>query len=350
MTMTMTMTPTMTLTMTGLKKNILALMLLSTLSWACTRNEAPYKQRLYVKAEPVEIQIMRYDKAFFEADTNDFANAMTAISKDYALFLNGDLSDPEVLEYLRGFATDPFARILYQKVVSKYPDNESITKLLEDVIARINHYYPEKKLSGKVYTCILGLDQFNSPVFFDNDNNLIISLDFYLDNDEVYAKVGMPQYRSMRTYNSYMARDVAKEYYDTYISEETPQGNLLDEMVKSGKSLFFAEITNPDTPDTVLLGYTENQLTWMKESEGEVWRDIVGNNKLYASQRELFMMMLNDGPFTQQYSYDAPSRIGEYIGLQIVRSYMNRNETDLQTLLGDKDLQGIFNESGYRPK
>jgi len=338
------------MTMTKSTRNVILLLLFPMLFWACTRSEAPYKQSMHIKAQPVEMQIMRYDKAFFEADTNNFQQAMENLSSDYRLFLDGNLSDPEILSYLRDFATDPFARSIYQKVVSKYPDNESIESLVRDVIARINYYYPEKKLSGKVYTCILGLDQFNAPVFFDNDNDIVISLDFYLDNDDVYARVGIPQYRSLRTYGCYVARDLAKEYYDTYIKEESAQGNLLDEMVKVGKALFFVEAANPDMPDTVLLGYTDKQLAWIKETEGEVWRDIVGSSKLYSSQREVFMMMLNDGPFTQQYSYDAPSRIGEYIGLQIIRSYMNRNKVDLQNLLGDKDIQGIFNESGYRPK
>jgi len=336
--------------MNRLTKKTLLLLLFPILFWTCTHPGDPYKQKLHIKTEPCNMMVMRYDKAFFEADTNAFQQAMTNLSHDYKLFLDGDLSDPEVLNYLRGFATDPFARSLFQKVASKYPDDESITNLLKDATAKINHYYPEKKLNGKVYTCILGLDQYNAPIFFDNENDIIVSLDFYLDNDEDYARVGIPQYRSLRTYSSYMARDLAKEYYETYIKEDMEQGNLLDEMVKAGKELYFVEATNPDMPDTVLLGYTQNQLSWIKESEGEVWRDIVGNNKLYSSQREVFMMMLNDGPFTQQYSYDAPSRIGEYIGLQIIRSYMSRNDVSLQQMLSDKDLQGIFNESGYRPK
>ena len=331
-------------------KTLLLLFLLPLFFQACNNTEAPYKKKLHTKVTPAEMQVMRYENAFFEVDTNNFAEGIAALGNDYKLFLDGDLSDPDVLEYLRGFATDPFARMLYQKVDEKYPTNESVARQINEVVARINHYCPEKPLSGKVYTCVLGLEQMASPVFFDKDDNLIISLDYYLDNDEVYGRVGIPQYRSMRTYAPFLARDVALEYYHTYLEKNSDQGTLLDEMMKAGKALFFAEAVNPEMPDTVLMGYTAKQLSWMKEAEPDVWRDIVGNNYLYSSQRELFMMMLNDGPFTQQYSYDAPSRIGEYIGLQIMRSYMNRNKVDLRQLLDDTDLQGIFNESGYRPK
>lgn len=332
--------------------NILMVLLLPLLMWACANSTEPYKKKLKVKVAPADIEVMRYDKAFFEVDTNDFANGISALSSDYGLFLDGDLTDPEVLQYLRDFATDPFARMLQQKAEAKYPSDESIAKLVGDVVARINHYCPEMPISGRVYTCVLGLDQMQmaSPVFFDNDDNLIISLDYYLDNDDVYGQVGVPQYRSLRTYGGFIARDVALGYYDTYLRGDSDQGNLLEEMVKEGKALFFVEAVNPDMPDTVLMGYTSQQLAWLNDAEADVWRDIVGGNRLYSSQRELFMMMLNDGPFTQQYSYDAPSRIGEYIGLQIVRSYMNRNDVGLRDLLDDGDLQGVFNESGYRPK
>ena len=331
-------------------KDILFILLLPIFFWACSNTSEPYKKKLQMRVQPADLEVMRYEKAFFAVDTSNFASEIASLCDDFQLFLDGDLNDPEVLQYLRDFSTDPFARMLQQKVVSKYPSNESVAELIEDVVARINHYYPEKQIGNKVYTCVLGLEQMASPVFFDKDDNLIISLDYYLDDDEVYARVGMPQYRSMRTYSCYIARDVALEYYNTYLKNDADQGTLLDEMVKEGKALFFAEAVNPYMPDTVLMGYTSQQLAWMKDSEADVWRDIVGNNRLYSSQRELFMMMLNDGPFTQQYSYDAPSRIGQYVGLQIIRSYMNRNDVSLQNMLSDNDLQGIFNESGYRPK
>lgn len=334
----------------SINARIFLLLLASLFFVGCNDEDAPYKKKLQIKVSPQRLEILRYEKAFFEADTVNFANAVKEMGKDYSLFLDGDLSDPDVLGYLRDFATDPFAQTLYQKVSGKYPTDESVGKHIEDVVARINYFYPDSRLSGKVYTCVLGLDQFAAPVFFDNHNDVIVSLDYYLDDDEVYARIGMPQYRSLRTYGSFIPRDIAMEYYKTFLDADSNQGTLLDEMLKAGKQLFFVEAMNPDMPDTVLMGYTSKQMSWVKESEADVWRDIVGSNKLYSSQREMFMMMLNDGPFTQQYSYDAPSRIGEYIGLQIIRSYMSRNDVGLRELVANNDLPGIFNESGYRPK
>ena len=62
------------------------------------------------------------------------------------------------------------------------------------------------------------------------------------------------------------------------------------------------------------------------------------------------MMFFGDGPFTQAYSNDAPSRLGEFFGLNIMRSYASNHDFDLQTLMKRKDLQDILQDSGYKPK
>jgi hypothetical protein len=61
-------------------------------------------------------------------------------------------------------------------------------------------------------------------------------------------------------------------------------------------------------------------------------------------------MFFGDGPFTQTYSNDAPSRLGEFYGLNIVRSYFSDHDISLQDLMEQSDLQGLFQESGYKPR
>ena len=81
-----------------------------------------------------------------------------------------------------------------------------------------------------------------------------------------------------------------------------------------------------------------------------MWADIVGNRRLYDAGLDAYMMFFGDGPFTQAYSNDAPSRLGEFFGLNIIRSYVSNNETTLHDLMQRKDLQIIFQDSGYKPK
>ena len=87
------------------------------------------------------------------------------------------------------------------------------------------------------------------------------------------------------------------------------------------------------------------------DNEGQVWADIVGSKRLYDASLDVYMMFFGDGPFTQAYSNDAPSRLGEFFGLNIIRAYAsNHGDFNLKEFMKRKDLQNIFQDSGYKPK
>ena len=114
---------------------------------------------------------------------------------------------------------------------------------------------------------------------------------------------------------------------------------------------FFMEAMSPLTADEVLLGYTPSQLQWAEDFQGDLWADIVGSQVLYSSDMEVYRTFLADGPFTNEYSHEAPARLGEFIGLNIIRSYVKANpEVALRDLMEGRDLQAIFQESHYKPK
>ena len=78
---------------------------------------------------------------------------------------------------------------------------------------------------------------------------------------------------------------------------------------------------------------------------------MVGNRRLYDAGLDAYMMYFGDGPFTQAYSNDAPSRLGVFFGLNIIRAYAATHEDfNLQQFMQRKDLQNIFQDSGYKPK
>jgi hypothetical protein len=149
---------------------------------------------------------------------------------------------------------------------------------------------------------------------------------------------------------STLSKEVAEQLYMNYLYEWRKQGQVVGEMVFYGRRNFFIEAMCPKLPDSTLLGYSSDQWQWAVENEGEVWADIVGNRRLYDAKLDAYMMFFGDGPFTQAYSNDAPSRLGEFFGLNIIRAYVSNHETTLQKLIERKDLQLVFQESCYKPK
>jgi hypothetical protein len=271
------------------------------------------------------------------------------IQDRYRVFLSGDLNNPEAVQYLKDFATDPFSILLYNKVKAAFSDLKQVEPVVEDVFAHFHYYYPDIELPKKAFTCITGVHPDEPPVQII-DNQLVISLDWYLDDEEVYDQIGMPRYMSLRRNKLTLAKEVAEQLYMYYLYEWRKQGQVIGEMVFYGRRNFFIEAMCPELPDSVLLGYSSDQWRWAVENEGQVWADIVGNRRLYEAGLDTYMMFFGDGPFTQAYSNDAPSRLGEFFGLNITRSYFSNNEISLQDLMQRKDFQNIFQDSGYKPK
>lgn len=316
----------------------------------CDAESAEYKKKLKVDTGSAPtLDFMRYEEVLFNLDTANFQQELMAIQKDFQPFLDGDLSDPMAVKYLKDFAIDPFSLVLYQKVKDAFPNLNDVKSMVSGVYQHFNHYYPEIDLPSRVFTCVSGINSDIPPVMI-LDDALVISLDWYLDGDEVYDMIGVPKYRSERTSPSSLSKDLGSQLYLNYIQKPHKQTNLLEEMVYMGKALLFVEAMCPSLLDQMLLGYNESQLNWVETNERDLWADLVGNQLLYSSEYEVFRIFFADGPFTNEYSHEAPPRLGEYLGLQIVRSYMNNQDCSLQDLMQNTDLQGVFQDSKYKPK
>ena len=316
----------------------------------CHQKDFDYQKKLDVKTTIApDLVYERYEEVLFNIDTARFQEELMAVQQDFLPFLDGDLSDPEAIQYLRDFAEDPLSNQLYSEVKRLYPDLMEIAPLVEAVYSHFQFYYPEITLPKKVFTCVSGINPEIPPVIV-TEQGVVISLDWYLDNDEAYEKIGMPKYIAERTSKMALVKDLGQQLYETYVENERKQTDLLSEMIEAGRRDLFIEALYPDITDDVLLGYNEDQLQWARDNEGKLWADVVGGQLLYSNEYEVFRTFFADGPFTNEYSYDAPPRLGEYIGLQIVRSYFGSHETTLQNLMQNHDLQGIFLDSGYKPK
>ena len=133
--------------------------------------------------------------------------------------------------------------------------------------------------------------------------------------------------------------------------EISPQAtNLLDHMIHEGKLMYFSQAMMPDEPDTLIAGYSNEQLKWCRANEGAMWTYLVENKMLYSSKQMDIVRFINDGPRTSSFSEESPGRVGAWLGWQIVRKYMKKNpEVTLPQLIYETDYQSILNRSAYQP-
>ena len=330
-------------------KKVLLIALAFALS-SCVKTKT-YKDKLQVhheNLEPQEIVVKKYNEALFSIDTADFAEGLKSIKDDYMVFLGGDLNNADAVAYLKACAVDTFCIRLNDLVEKKFSDDRALKKEIKSVYQRMNYYYPGIMIP-ETYLYVSGVD-YEIPAVMIQPDAVLISLDYYLGNDDgIYDYIGMPRYRSLRCQPSYITRDLAQAFYDNMYVRRAAKKDVLSEMINVGKQLYFIEAMNPALPDSVLFGYSSQQAQWAQQYEADVWAAIVGNNMLYANDMMAFRNFFGDAPFTQAFSRESAPRLGEYIGLQIIRSYMTHNDVTLQELMKNNDLQQIFQDSQYKP-
>src|SRR5690606_40108491 len=90
-----------------------------------------------------------------------------------------------------------------------------------------------------------------------------------------------------------------------------------------------------------------------QENESYIWRFFIEENLLYSSDSKLGNRFINLAPFSKFYleiDNESPGRIGQWIGWQIVRSYMENNPKTAIIDLFKMDAKEIFEKSKYKPK
>lgn len=316
---------------------------------SCSKSEG-YKKKLsvpYQKMEPQRLEIVEFNKVLFGLDTANFEEEYLAVLPQFEAFLIEDPSEEEV-GYMKEFVTDTFMLKINKLVCETFPDINKVSEEIKSVYQHYKYYYPEFSVPP-TFTYVSGIYS-NRPHSID-DESALIGLDFYLNNkDLVYDIIGFPRYISRRCQPIYLTRDFAEELYYHTFGNRKNQKDVLSEMIEHGKILYFIEAMNPALPDSVILGYTTQQMEWAQDNEGAVWAAVVGNNMLYTNNVDNRRMLFNDGPFTAPFGDASAPRLGDYIGLQIIRSFVTNNDETLQNLMKTTDFQDVFQRSQYKPR
>lgn len=297
------------------------------------------------KSSPTE-DIRRYEVDLFSIDTNSFEEGIEEIYPRYNLFLGSRLPDQNGMRQLKNFVTDPLIRYTYEYTMNVFPDVNSLNKNFTAAFARMQQKIPEIKVP-QLYTYVSGFD-IQMPVKYA-DSALIIGLDLYLGNDfKPYREQGFPLYIINRLSPEYILSDAFKEIAWARLPD-SPASTLLDAMIEQGKTIYFAEVMLPGEKPEYLMKYTAKQLKWVVANEQRLWSFIIENQLLYTTDAKAVTMFMTDGPFTSGFDAESPSRTGHWLGWQIVRNYMSKNDVSLKQLLQDTDSQKILQLSGYKP-
>lgn len=322
---------------------------ISLLFSSCNSSKAKYPQAAVSELPDTDVKIKRYGKTLFELDTADFQKELKKIKPEFALFLDADLNDSTNILQLYNYVTDTQLISIYEKSVEVFPNSSFLENELQNAFSRFKHFFPQQTIPV-VYTYISDM-YFEQPIWIQ-DSIMVVAIDLYLGNDfPLYTRLGLPYYKVMWMQPQSLPVDVMKAIYFDKISPVYRPQTLLDRMIDAGKLLVFLDAMFPELPDEVKISYTTQQLNWANQNEENIWAFMVSNNLLYSKEHQTQSKLIQDGPFTTGFGNESPSRLGVYIGWEIVLSYLKNNpDVSLEEMLKKTDSQNLLQNSRYKPQ
>lgn len=288
---------------------------------------------------PVEVKVTRFDEEFARATADSLEN----LKKEFPYLFPSEYPDEVWIEKM----TDTIQLELNKEVAKEFSELDDVKQELHLLFQHIKYYFPVKELP-EVVTLTSDVDYRNKVVW--TNGILLISLDTYLGMDHHFY-LGIQEYLKKNFEKNQIIPDVAAAFGETVVPRPEAR-TFLAHMIYYGKILYLKDRLIPFRSDAEKMGYTEEEYEWARANEEQIWRYFIDKELLFETDSQLQTRFLFPGPFSKFYlqlDSESPAQLGQYIGWQIVRQYMERNEVSLEEMIST-DAQTIFNLSNYKPK
>ena len=300
----------------------------------------------------VDIKIHRFEKDLMNLDTNNIWAGMNDLMEKYPVFLK-EIYLPKILPALQDtntmamFLKSPGIRALYDTCTLVYNDVSDIENEFNQAFRFYKYYFPERSIPKLVSF----ISEYSIGTFTYEEEILGIGWDFFLGADyPYYNPTFFPQYIKRTMNKDHLVAKSVEAIANDLVG--TAEGDrLMDLMITNGKILYIMDQLLPYAPDSVKLAYTDEQVKWCEANELAMWSHFLSEDLLYSTRRKDIRKLVDHSPNSPGMPEEAPGRTANWVGWQIVKSYMNRHpETTLSELIALKDAQQLLDNSRYKPR
>lgn len=331
------------------KRNYLYLLFCITVIISSCGNEAEECIESPDVATPVVIELEQLQNVLPAVQSKEeLVSFLTAhpVIRDYVLHRTEYPSDSVFINTLYQRFTNPYLDSLLIETNRIFGDQSGLKNEFETAFTNLHHYYPEIQVP-KIQTIVTGLDN----DLFISDTLIIVGLDFYLGagakfRPDMYEYI-LRQYIPENIVPSIMLLyGIDSRMNATNIADKT----ALADMIAYGKSYYFAKRMLPCKGDSIFMNYTQKEIQGSRKNQDLIWFRLVEDRVLYATGNQVKQRYLGERPKTIEVGPECPGRIGQWVGWQIVESYMkNHPDATLQQLMKLNNADKLFKESGYKP-
>ncbi|UFH55240.1 gliding motility protein [Spirosoma sp. KNUC1025] len=303
---------------------------------SCTKNE--------------DVTLIRFDQQLFASKSPDkiqtLLNRYPNIAQLY-FNANGAGNDTSVVRELTNRVNNPALTEFDQQIEDKFGDMADLRTQLAQAFTTIKKNFPDFR-TPKVATMVTG---FMGPDLVVTDSLIIIGIDYFAGPKAKYRPQGpeYPQYILRRYDKDYIVPAIVFAISDKYNATNRQDQTMLADMVYYGKGYVFTATMLPSVPDSLVIGYSDKQLTQTFNAQDVVWAHFIDNQLLYQTNPAIKQRYLNERPFTAEIGQACPGAIGRWVGWRIVGRYNDTHSGgSIADLMRNADARQIFEQSGYK--
>jgi hypothetical protein len=328
----------------------LILFSLAILFWQCSTDEKGKS-----KAPSIRWDMQRIDRSLAEAKSPE---AIDSILKKHPEIGIGYFSCPPektplLARDLYQLFQNPSLQAFYkQSQDTAFFGGDRLEKELKSAFERIQIEFPGLK-TPKIRTVFSGFGgiggEFTAQHLQVSDSLIVIGLDFFMGKKGLYLPPNIYDYQMRRLEPKALVGQVILQY-SAFVNRQNEQDHsMLSDMIWYGKGFVFTKKIMPELADSLLFGYTTQELAETNAFQKQVWEHFI-DKKLLFNQEELTKnKYLGERPKTPEIGPACPGSIGRWLGWRIVDLYWKQNpKLTLLKLMTDADYNQMFLKSGYR--
>ncbi len=322
--------------------------------------EETYESFYLNNSKPVEVECIHLHSVFLSGNANQLHDTLKNYPELYDNFYTkmiraGDkdhLSDPNKIDsftipILQHFLNDSSMQKIFKNMASSFDDFEKYKNRIGVGMGNYSALFDAGITKAKIGTFY---SNFNATVL-ENDHIIWIGLDMYLGNDNEIVKMlppsTFPNYYKQKMDEKYIISDVFFSFLMTHHYQ--PIGDeLLARMLSYGKIAYLMDIILPFENEENKFRYSADELEWCKENEEYIWRFIVDEKLLYNTEPSLVDPFFQEGPYTKSFGSDSPSTIGIWLGYEMIKDFVEKNEIEIKDLIKENDIQKLLKH--YEPR
>ncbi len=310
----------------------------------CGKND---KKEVDVSGITVSMPAERLEEELFacrtEAEVLDFLNKYPSLAMLY--FPDLSMEKPLLAAKLYQNISNPVLRGFKSQLDSIFAGfDKSVALPLENAFRHLKYYYPDAQVP-RVQTMVTG---FLGSDLFISDSLIIIGLD-YFGGTAARFRPDVHNYQLPRYQKEYIVPSIMFFEAQKYNRINPEDRTLLADMVWYGKNFGFVRYMMPATPDSLILGFSQQDLAKANVSQKDIWAHLTENKLLYEQVEQKKQKYVGERPTTFEIGEDVPGGIGRWVGWRIVsRLFTEHPDQTLQQVMVNDNARAILTESGYK--